>query len=41
MAKQGINERQFGCAGVAKNIFHAFTLQHFKENIGARSHIEI
>ena len=41
MAKQGINERKFGGAGVAKNIFHAFTLQHFKKNIGTRSHIEI
>ena len=39
MAKKGINERKFGGAGVAKNIFHTFTLQHFKENIGTRSHI--
>ena len=41
MAKQGINQRKLGGAGVAKNIFHAFTLQHFKKNIGTRSHIEI
>ena len=30
-----VDQRQFGGAGIAEDIFDAFAAQHFEENIGA------